>query len=59
MIVGRQRAQLVQILGDEVVVRYDADMEGRTRLGDFEIRPCRRGADRGPAIRRADRGSAE
>jgi hypothetical protein len=24
--------------GDEVVVRYDPNTEGRTRLGDFEIR---------------------
>jgi hypothetical protein len=57
--VGEQRAELVQILeggarirgilrkrpapGEELVVRYDPNMEGRTRLGDFEIRPLPKG----------------
>jgi hypothetical protein len=57
--VGEQRAELVQILdgggrirgilreppapGEELVVRYDPNTEGRARLGDFEIRPLPRG----------------
>jgi hypothetical protein len=57
--VGDQEAKLVQILdggarirgilpgppapGDEIVVRYDPNMEGRARLRELEIRPLPKG----------------
>ena len=57
--VGGQEATLVQILdggnrirgiltgpptpGDEIVVRYDPNMEGRVRLAQLEIRPLPKG----------------
>jgi hypothetical protein len=53
ILVGGQQAELVQILdggsrirgivrhhptvGDEIIVSYDPDMEGRARLGEFEV----------------------
>jgi hypothetical protein len=53
--VGEQQAELVQILdggerirgilrhhptpGDEIVVFYDPEMQGRAQLGEFEVRP--------------------
>jgi hypothetical protein len=59
IIVGDQEAELVQILdggarirgilrkppsrGDELVVRYDPQTEGRTRLERFEVRPLPKG----------------
>lgn len=57
--VGSQRAILVQILDrgarirgiirerpqgkDEIVVYYDAEMQGRRRLDDFQIKPLPKG----------------
>ena len=59
IVVGGQEAELVQILdggarirgilrkppspGDELVVRYDPQMEGRTRIERFEVRPLPKG----------------
>ena len=59
IIVGKQEAKHVQILdggarirgilehrptpGDEIVIRYDPDMEGRARLEEFDVRPLPKG----------------